>query len=147
MKSFFKELFEYNHHINQKLSEVFLANADKTTEKSVKLLNHILNAHQIWNSRIELIPQGVGVWDIRPTEDFKQIDKTNYENSIRILDQFDPEQNIDYSNTRGEKFNNSIKDMLFHVINHSNYHRAQINTELKQSGMAPLVTDYIFYKR
>ena len=147
MKSFFKELFEYNHHINQKLAEVFLANAEKTNEKSVKLFNHILNAHQIWNSRIELIPQNVGVWDIRPTEDFKQIDKKNYENSIRILDQFGIEQNINYSNTKGEKFNNSIKDMLFHVINHSNYHRAQINTELKQSGMEPLVTDYIFYKR
>lgn len=147
MKPFFKELFEYNHHINQKLAKVFLANADKTTEKSVKLFNHILNAHQIWNSRIELIQQRVGVWDIRPTEYFKQIDKTNYENSIRILDQFDMEQSIHYSNTKGEKFNNSIKDMLFHVINHSNYHHAQINTELKQSGIEPLVTDYIFYKR
>ncbi|PTT73768.1 DinB family protein, partial [Chryseobacterium sp. HMWF001] len=27
------------------------------------------------------------------------------------------------------------------------YHRGQINSLLKQSGITPILTDYIFYKR
>ena len=38
MNQFFKELFEYSHHFNQKLSEVFTESSDKTSEKAIKLL-------------------------------------------------------------------------------------------------------------
>ncbi len=31
----------------------------------------------------------MGPWDIHPIADLKEIDKTNFENSIVILDQFD----------------------------------------------------------
>ena len=37
--------------------------------------------------------------------------------------------------------------MLFHFVNHSTYHRGQIASNLKEHGIEPLVTDYIFYKR
>ena len=51
------------------------------------------------------------------------------------------------TNSKGETFSNKIKDILFHIINHSTYHRAQIATDLKQNGIEPINTDYIFYKR
>lgn len=147
MKSFFKELFEYNFHSNQQLAELFLQHSNEASEKSLKLFSHILNAHHIWNNRIEEKQKTFNVWDIHTVQAFKQIDKNNHESSLRILDTFDLNQNIFYSNSKGDKFNNNIKDMLFHVINHSTYHRAQIATEFKQSGITPLATDYIFYKR
>ena len=147
MKQFFKELFEYSHHFNQKLVEVFIENPDKISEKSVKLFNHILNAHQIWNNRIDPQENVFGVWEIHNIQDCKSIDKMNIEHSLLILDAFDLHSKIDYTNTKGKLFNNSIRDTLFHVINHSNYHRAQIASDFKQSGITPLVTDYIVYKR
>lgn len=89
MKQFFKELFEYSHHFNQKLGDAFNDNPGKTSERAVKLYNHILNAHQIWNNRIEPKQTAFGVWDIHPIKDCKNIDKTNYEQSLLILDTFD----------------------------------------------------------
>ena len=71
----------------------------------------------------------------------------NYEHSLHILDKFDLTATMSYTNSKGQTFSNSIRDILFHVINHSTYHRAQIATEFKQNGLEPLVTDYIFYKR
>jgi uncharacterized damage-inducible protein DinB len=44
-------------------------------------------------------------------------------------------------------FSNDIKSIIFHVINHSTYHRGQIASEFKQNGLDPMVTDYILYKR
>lgn len=147
LTSFFKELFEYSHHFNQKLTDVFNDSPDKTSEKSVKLFNHVLNAHQIWNNRIEFKQTPFGVWELHDTKDLKTIDKTNYEQTLQILDKFDLNETINYSNSKGEAFSSSIRDILFHVINHSTYHRGQFATEFKQYGLEPLVTDYIFHKR
>ena len=127
--------------------EVFIENPDKISDKSVKLFNHILNAHQIWNNRIDQQEKAFEVWGIHNTQDCKSIDKMNIEHSLLTLETFDLYSKIDYTNTNGKYFNNSIRDTLFHVINHSNYHRAQIASNFKQSGITYLVTDYIVYKR
>ena len=147
MKQFHKELFEYNHHSNQKLSDVFISNPDKLSERAVKFYNHILNAHQIWNNRIETKQTSFGVWELHPVQELKSIDSTNYEHTLQILYKFDLNVNINYSNSKGQVFSNSIRDILFHIINHSTYHRGQIATEFKNQGVEPLVTDYIFFKR
>ncbi len=147
MKSFFTELFEYQHHYNQALGNIFQDNPGKTSAKALQLYNHILNAHQIWNNRIYPQQPTFGVWDIHPTAACKSIDQDNYAHSILIMDNVDLNTNIDYTNTKGLTFNNSIRDVLFHIINHSTYHRAQIATEFKQNSLEPLNTDFIFYKR
>ena len=147
MVKFFKELFEYNHHFNQQLANVFNEERLLTSEKSVKLFNHIINAHQVWNSRIRKEQNIFGVWDIHPVADLKGIDHINLVNTIHILDESDMALSIHYVTSRGEDYTNSVKDILFHVINHSTYHRGQIAMEFKQQGIDPLVTDYIFYRR
>lgn len=147
MKQFFKELFEYGHHFNQKLCDVFINSSDKTTENAIKLFNHILNVHQIWNNRIEAKQSTFGGWEIHPIQDLKNIDKLNYEHSLFILDKFDLNDIIKYVNTKGQAFSNSIRDIFFHVINHSTYHRGQIAIEFRQNGLEHLATDYIIFKR
>jgi len=147
MTSFFKELFGYSHQFNQQLATIFTEQRTSTPEKSVKLFNHILNAHQIWNSRIMRDQEPFGVWDIHPPEELKGIDHTNYTNSIRILEQPDLNNIVKYTTSKGDSFSNSVQDILFHIINHSTYHRGQIAMEFRQNGVEPLATDYIFYKR
>jgi uncharacterized damage-inducible protein DinB len=147
MKSFFNELFEYSHHFNQKLADAFIHNPDRVSEKAIKLYSHILNAHQIWNNRINPKQAPFGVWEIHPIQNCKHIDIENYENSLVVLDKSDLNQTVHYTNTKGVAFSNDIKSIIFHVINHSTYHRGQIASEFKQNGLDPMVTDYILYKR
>lgn len=147
MKPFLKELFEYNNHYNQKLAEAFDANPERASEKAVSLYSHILNAHQIWINRIEPRQAPFGVWEIHSVEVFKRLDTANYEQTIILIDKVDLNHLVNYTNSKGHTFHNSIRDVLFHVVNHSTYHRAQIATEFKQNGIAPLVTDFIAYKR
>jgi uncharacterized damage-inducible protein DinB len=148
MKPFFRELFEYSHHFNIKLAKAILENRDKVSERSVKLFSHVLNAHRIWNNRID--PGKVnmfGVWAIHTPDVFEGIEQENYDHTLSILDRFDLGPVIEYKTTRGDLFRNSIRDILFHVVNHSTHHRAQIASDFRQSGIEPLVTDYVFYKR
>ena len=147
MKDFFIELFEYSHDCNQKLAELFRTYSTQTSEKATKLYNHILNVHQVWNSRIEPNQNPFGSWEVHPLHEYPSIDQANFKNSLLILDKYELTTSIHYLNTKGQPFSNSVKDILFHIINHSTYHRAQIATEFRQNGLEPLMTDYILYKR
>ncbi len=147
MKDFFKELFEYSHHYNQELIEIIQNNPENISDNALNLFSHILNAHHIWNNRlIGNIPK-YRVWQEHGPHEMIFIEYQNFEESLRILETLDLNETIDYRNTAGKQFNNGIRDILFHIINHSTYHRAQIATEFRTSGLEPLMTDFIFYKR
>ena len=147
MKDFFKQLFEYNQGVNQKLGSILISNSDKTLDRAIKLYSHILNAHKIWNNRIDPGDTPPGVWQIHPITDFLQIDKTNYEHTLMIIEKFDLSYTIHYPQIRGRPFNKTVGEILFNVINHSTYHKGQLATEFRQIGIEPLLTDYIFYEK
>ena len=147
MKPFLTELFEYNHHANQQLAEAFNRNGDSISEKALKLFSHVLSAHQIWNNRIEPTQTPYGVWQVHQIHDFANIDRKNYEQTLQLLENIDLDNSIQYANSKGQTFDNIVRDILFHIINHSTYHRAQIATDFRANGLEPLATDYVFYKR
>ncbi|MDF2457099.1 MAG: damage-inducible protein DinB [Cytophagaceae bacterium] len=149
MVPFFKELFDYGHHYNRELLKLFLKQPEKTSEKSIQLFNHMLNAHQIWNNRIQPNRPTHGVWQMNELHALEEILEANFNETLAILDSKDLDLNqvITYKTSKGDSFQNTIRDILFHVINHTTYHRAQIATEFKNNGLEPLVSDYIFYKR
>ena len=146
MKEKFRELFEYNNNFNQKLIELISENIQNVSEKTMKLINHLINAQQIWNSRITNEKE-FGVWQINEWNETLEINDNNYSKTLKIIDEKNLENLIEYTNSKGQKFTNKIEDVLFHIINHSTYHRAQIATDLKNCGIEPISKDYIFYKR
>ncbi len=147
MKEFFKELFNYSYSYNKKLGHIFNDMPGKTPEKAVQLYNHTLNAHQIWNNRIEARHPPFGVWEMHSPALYIHINKINYEHSLALLEKYDLMSIINYTNTSGKVFNNTVRDILFHIINHSTYHRAQIATEFRQHNLTPLNSDFILFKR
>ena len=147
MKEFFKEIFEYNYEINQKILAVMAKNASSCSEKSISLMNHILNAHQIWNNRILSKPDAVKVWEIRMLSELKGIDQNNYQTSMEILDSSQLDEEINYKKSTGEVYKNNVRDLLFHISNHSTYHRGQIASEFRNSGLEPIISDFIIFKR
>lgn len=147
MKSFFNELIKYSFDCNQQLAEVLTQNQEKVSAKSQNLLSHLISAHQIWNARVLASELTFEVWQLHSVKDFKKINEDNFQNSLKIISEFELDQIINYKNSKGLAFENTVQDVLFHIINHSTYHRAQIATELKLVGIEPLSTDWIMYKR
>lgn len=146
MKDFFKEILVYNFEMNNKLITLFENHSGEISEKAQLLLSHLVNAQHIWNNRILKQDSAHKVWEILSLEILKKINSENLETSELILQDFQLETIIDYKNTSGESFKRMLKDIIFHYCNHSNYHRAQIATELKTSNITPPVTDFIYYK-
>ena len=136
-----------SYHSNGLFIQLFENSEQIIPEKSIQLLNHLIDAQQIWNERILKLQPSVGVWEIRPLENLKNHNENNYNKSLEILNNTELSQKIIYKNSKGIEFSNTVQDVIFHVINHSTYHRAQIASDLKANGIEPINTDYIFYKR
>jgi uncharacterized damage-inducible protein DinB len=140
----FAELFQYNLDCNAAIIDAFQTHAQQLPQKVDVLLCHIISAQQVWNSRILELPS-FAPWQMHSTNELHGINHKNYQDSIRIIQDFDLNKTIAYQNTKGLKFEKRIDDILFHVINHGTYHRGQIAMLFRESGVAPLSTDYIFY--
>lgn len=147
MRTFFKELFEYSHYYNEKLSDIFNKDSEKLNDRTIKLFSHILNAHHIWNSRIMATKSKYSVWEVHSHQILHELNNYNLNTTCSILDNCDLNKLIMYSNSMGNRFENKTRDILFHIVNHSTYHRGQIAAQFRAIGIEPLSTDYIFYKR
>ena len=146
MKNFFKEIFEYQHHHNQQLADIFIEKKENLSSRSLDLFSHVVNAHQIWNARI-IGGEVLAVHAVHSFEECKKIDHQNYLNTLQILEYLDLDQEIVYTNSKGIDFENKVRDILFHISNHTTHQRGQLISDLRQQAIGPPVTDYIFYKR
>ena len=148
MKEFFKDTFEYSCHFNEVVIKKILdSDLIEVPERAILLLNHTLNAHEVWNARIASAKCDTGIWELRPIDRLLVINQENYNNSVQIIEVFGLNETVSYTNSKGQPFQNTVQEVLFHVVNHSTYHRGQIAADLKRAGIEPPVTDYIFYKR
>ncbi|HLW50736.1 MAG TPA: DinB family protein [Sphingobacteriaceae bacterium] len=145
--SFLKEYFEYNAQVNEKLAEFFVENPGLLGGEAHRLFSHIVGAHHIWNHRIREIKPGLGVWELVSIEKLREVEIANLKDSLQILAERDLASPVSYQNSKGLAFESKISDILFHIINHSTYHRGQIARVVRENGFEPLVTDYIFMKR
>jgi uncharacterized damage-inducible protein DinB len=67
---------------------------------------------------------------------------------LKFLDLKDDfEQPVIYTNTKGERFRNSIREIVYHIVNHGTYHRGNIAAMIRQLGYQGVSTDYIYYLR
>jgi uncharacterized damage-inducible protein DinB len=147
MKLDLADLFAYNNTMNIKCINLALKNEAKASPKIASLFSHILAAHHIWNRRILSEKAQFAPWQLFELKSWMELNEQNHDESQQILKEFAAKDQISYTNTKQISYTNSVSDILFHLINHSNYHRAQIASEFKACAIAPIVSDYIFFKR
>ena len=151
LKDHFIHLFKYNDWTTRETARS-VTGFEKKDEKLTELLSHIVSAQKIWLNRVLGREVYIDPWEKHTLQEcIDQSIKVTAE-WINLLESFkdkdkDIERRVEYKNTKGEKFTNTIKDIVAHVINHSTYHRAQIAQKVKALGGKPAVTDYIVYQR
>lgn len=136
----------YNHLINDKFIKHLQGLAVKNDRIHV-LMAHIVNAHLIWVERMLLQPNTIGPFATQVLEDLGPMNETNFNATIAILQHKNLSEKIVYTNSQGQKFENSMHEILIHLFNHSTYHRGQINQLLVAEGLPAMISDYIFYNR
>lgn len=147
MKQFLQQLFDYNYHSNKRLMK-FCSDLETVPEKTEALFSHILNAHHLWNCRIEGVKPEYGVWDRHGLDHWEEIHEDNQRYTFSVLSNLDNfSKPVSYETTEGKSYTNTVQDILYHIVNHSTHHRAQIAVDLRNQGITPLELDYIKFKR
>ena len=147
MVDLFTDIFDYNRVHNRELIVLCMNNEIDVPEKTIQLFCHCLNAHHLWNQKILNQNGRFGVWDFHIINSWNSLDQKNYEETMDIVQSRDLNETIHFKDSKGESYENVLRDILFHVANHHNYHRAQMVTVLKEAGIQSGQTDYIYYKR
>lgn len=143
MKKLFQDIFQYNFEANQELGAALENNRSQITQRSIPLFSHNINAHRLWNMRInvESIPNP---FEEHSLDRCLQLDHENLETTLRILDNRDLDEVINFQDMQGQPFKAGIRDILFHIANHHTHHRGQIISDLRSIGIAPPILDYIY---
>ena len=152
---------EYNLWANERIGHLLMAQDDSilyAEQKSsfisiAKTIFHIWDAEVIWLTRIK--GGNIADW---PSKNFtggkpemlKGLINTSTELLQFVKEKGEPfqQEKIIYKNMKGDSYENSVEEILFHLVNHGTYHRGQIITLLRTSGVAQVVsTDLIAWFR
>ncbi len=149
MLDYFKLQFLYSHWANNEINKALSALA-APPEKAVRITSHVYAAQWLWLSRLgEDAPQ-LAVWPDLEVSSYPDHNDRGLQTWKKYLDRImisDLDLSISYSNSKGEEFVNTPRDIITQVLLHSAYHRGQVNSILRESGCEPPLTDYIHYIR
>ena len=149
MKSYFINLFKYNTWANQRVIDE-ISNSGIKYNIVIKILSHLLLAEKIWLQRLKSDKYDNKFWiDLNQDEcnklaEYNEVQIRSYLNS---LSESDFETKVNYINSKGIEYTNTITEVLTHLSHHSSYHRGQIAREMRRLGKEPVYTDYIAYLR
>ncbi len=120
----------------------------ENTDEERRLMSHILHAHRTWVNRIHGKPDEVpDIWETFQPDRLAAYEAEIQRDTLEVLEAFDLETVIGYRNRQNQAFQNTVTEILQHLLNHSTHHRAQIAILLRKRGVAPPASDYIFYLR
>lgn len=150
MKKYFQNLFEFNSWANSCIvKKLFLIDDEK--DDSIKLMSHIISAQDTWLERLkETQNYIIDIWEIFTIQELQILSNKSskeWQKFIAKISDQNFQKICNYKNSIGQQFSHSYHDIFTHVINHSTYHRAQINTQLKLKNIEPAKIDYIIFER
>jgi len=145
----FDQLWLYNNWANEALFKTFEVHGDRMPASCLRLLSHIFNAQSTWLSRVNGEKPMVGLWEIHDLTACKKLHTATSQGIMAAMEHHadDLQIKIEYANSRGQVFQNTLMDILFQVFNHATYHRGQIAMDMRISGLEPVNTDYINFVR
>lgn len=133
--------------------EIYYRENKSSFPSIAKTVLHMWGAQNIWLKRLQ--GESLAAWPYQIEQESKAGQLAGLvQSSQNILDFVTSKDDAflsslySYTNMKGEPFTDSVEDTLFHVVNHSTYHRGQIITMLREASITKVVsTDLIHYLR
>ena len=149
MNDYFHRLFHFNSWANSVVGS-FLSDHQIVDHDCIKLMSHLLLAQSNWYKRITGPQEDQLVWLVLELSQLiVDLDK-NGELWMKYVLSLPPnnfDDWIDYNNLAGQPQENTVQDLLAHVVNHATYHRGQIIRRIRELGFTPPSTDYVLFAR
>lgn len=158
--TYIRTLYRYhdwaNHRMLSAVGELSVEQRRRDLQSSFPsvqaTLVHMLASEWMWLERWRgTSPVDMsGVGDLSDLGDLsRRWESLAAERSIFVNGQSDEDVRhvVTYQNTRGDRYEQPLWELMCHAANHATYHRGQITTMIRQVGGTPIPTDMIAYFR
>jgi len=111
---------------------------------------HVLGAQSEWLARLQGRKSELAVWPRLTLDELEPSLARLRREWSSFLDRLGPNDlghTIAYTNSKGERWESRVEDVLTHLLLHGAYHRGQIASGLREAGLTPPYTDYIHATR
>lgn len=149
MKQYFLTLFHYNDWANKRLF-IALPDVVDAQPRTLMLFTHLVMVEKLWLSRLRCTGETFALWTPLPlAELIRHVHESTYQwrTYLEGLIDTDFERLVSYVNSKGMHWDNTVRDILAHTINHSTHHRGQIVSLIRAQGLTPPAVDYIVFAR
>ena len=153
-----RELYRYNRWANHRLLEAvaplkpdeFTRNLGSSYPSIRDTLVHIVWAEWVWLQRWN----GSSPRAVFQSMDFPDLNAVRARWSeleagqLAFLETVTPDRLlavVSYINLKGQTWQYPLWRQMYHVVNHSTYHRGQVTTMLRQLGAQSIATDFLVY--
>jgi len=110
------------------------------------VVQHIYDVDLLWLSRC-MEGKSLEQMIIHTPEDAQKAFHQLHTIINELVNSCDLSQSINYQNSVGMTFTNTIDEVIRHLVNHGTYHRGNITAMLRQMGYSGVSTDYIYFLR
>jgi uncharacterized damage-inducible protein DinB len=114
--------------------------------RALRWMAHVLAAEELWQERLLQTGRAVVVWPELTISECRALAARMAARWTELLGDATPARlaaTVPYVNSKGERFESSMHDILVHVVIHGAHHRGQVIAEVRASGVEPPYTDYI----
>jgi uncharacterized damage-inducible protein DinB len=111
---------------------------------------HILGSEENWLARMEGRSPRAAIWPEERGDDLARLVRQTHDGFRSYLaarTDVDLDASVTYTNSAGQTFTGSVREILLHVFLHAQYHRGKVNLMLRQGGFEPAPTDFIAFSR
>ena len=152
----YRRWFDYEKDSHRKVLDSLNAVSKEQREseefrKAVYLMGHIVAARRMWLFRFGVIKENAELFpgEIRLNELPAQIEEMEmlWSQYLSQLNDAELRRVFEYQSYEGNRFRNTIEEILTQLFGHSWYHRGQIAQLVRSIGAEPAVTDFVFWAR
>lgn len=148
-KEHFIHLFRYDNWATKE-SVKSVKNLNFPSDKLLTIMTHVVATEQLWYDRVTQAKIPISPWEKYSPDECINKSTEIIAKWVALLEEIGEEgltNTVNYVNTQGNRYNNLVKEIVTHTINHSSYHRAQVALLVRDAGGEPALTDYIIYAR
>ncbi len=150
MKKYFLDLFEFNNWANDRIILRLQNISTKFNDPDpLNILGHIISAQETWLERVKGTKSyNIFLWDEYSIQEIEVLSLNSHKAWLRFINKMSEskfEEICVYNNSKGKRNSRTYQDILQHVVNHSTYHRGQINLLFRQNNIKPENVDFIDY--
>lgn len=149
MKNYLIQLLDYELWANRRLIDT-LETINNPPARALALMGHILSAQHVWYGRVMHESTFVAIWENIPVSWMGETAERQHRQLVSHVLSLDEEallKRIDYVNTKGVSYTDSLLNILTHLSHHAAYHRGQIVQLIRPMVEQAPETDFIVWTR